>query len=134
MQLHLLKPSNELKAKKPRVGRGGKRGTFSGRGTKGQKARAGRRMRPAERELIQRLPKLRGVKHKGLGQKLPVLNVGDLDKIAAANDGVISEKTLGRRVKILGEGEIKTPIVIKALLVSKTAKEKIEKAGGKIIK
>jgi large subunit ribosomal protein L15 len=63
MQLHELKPFHPNK-KQRRVGRGGKRGTTSGRGTKGQKARAGHRIRPAERDLIQRLPKLRGFKNK----------------------------------------------------------------------
>lgn len=63
MQLHQLKPDHDLRAKK-RVGRGGKRGTTSGKGTKGQKSRSGHRIRPAERDLIQRLPKLRGFKNK----------------------------------------------------------------------
>ena len=63
MQIHELRQKTKSRAK-TRVGRGGKRGTFSGRGTKGQKARAGRRIRPAERDLIQRLPKLRGLKNK----------------------------------------------------------------------
>ena len=60
MQLHQLKPDHPNATIK-RVRRGGKRGTFSGRGTKGQHARAGHRIRPAERDFIQRLPKLRGV-------------------------------------------------------------------------
>ena len=58
MQLHELKPVYKTLRKK-RVGRGGKRGTYSGRGQKGQGARAGRKIRPAERDFIQRLPKLR---------------------------------------------------------------------------
>ena len=49
---------------KKRVGRGGNRGTTSGRGTKGQKSRAGRKIRPAIRDLIKRIPKKRGVKFK----------------------------------------------------------------------
>jgi ribosomal protein L15 len=60
MQLYQLKPIHPRISQK-RVGRGGKRGTFSGKGTKGQHARAGHRIRPAERDFIQRLPKLRGV-------------------------------------------------------------------------
>lgn len=60
MQLHQLQPLYKLKDKK-RIGRGGKRGTYSGRGQKGQKARAGHKIRPALRDLIQRLPKLRGI-------------------------------------------------------------------------
>lgn len=63
MQLHEIQPFHKNRDKK-RVGRGGKRGVTSGRGTKGQRARAGHRIRPAERDLIQRLPKLRGFKNK----------------------------------------------------------------------
>lgn len=63
MQLHELKPKHKRKKRK-RVGRGGKRGTYSGRGIKGQKARAGRRLKPVIRELIKRYPKLRGYKFK----------------------------------------------------------------------
>ncbi|OIO49751.1 MAG: hypothetical protein AUJ39_00315 [Parcubacteria group bacterium CG1_02_42_13] len=68
MQLHELAPIHINKGKK-RIGRGGKRGTYSGRGTKGQKARAGHRIRPAERDLIQRLPKLRGFNNKPKAKK-----------------------------------------------------------------
>jgi len=63
MQLHELQPTFPNKDRK-RIGRGGKRGTTSGRGQKGQSSRAGHRIRPAERDFIQRLPKLRGVKNK----------------------------------------------------------------------
>ena len=63
MQLHQLKPTHKAKAAK-RVGRGGKRGTYSGRGMKGQKSRAGARMQPLVRELIKRYPKLRGYRRK----------------------------------------------------------------------
>lgn len=64
MQLHELQPLNSSKKSK-RIGRGGRRGIFSGRGVKGQKSRAGHRIRPAERDLIQHLPKLRGAGNKG---------------------------------------------------------------------
>jgi len=63
MQLHELKPTIQNKSKK-RIGRGGKRGTYSGRGMKGQKSRAGRKIRPAIRDLMQRTPKLRGAKNQ----------------------------------------------------------------------
>ena len=130
MQLHDLKPKHPLKAKKPRVGRGGKRGTMSGKGQKGQKSRAGHRIRPAERDLIQRLHKLRGVKNRPHEEGMEVLNVSNLAELA--KDGVVSEKILGKKVKILGDGEIKTAITVEGLLMSKSAKEKIEAAGGKI--
>ncbi len=68
MQLHEISPLHKNREEK-RIGRGGKRGTFSGRGTKGQKARAGHRIRPAERDLIQHLPKLRGTRNKGVGRR-----------------------------------------------------------------
>ena len=61
MQLHDLKPTNKLKSKK-RVGRGGKKGTYSGKGVKGQKSRAGRKLEPPIRGLIKRYHKLRGYK------------------------------------------------------------------------
>src|SRR3989344_5256957 len=77
MQLHTLIPNHFSKAKK-RIARGGKRGTYSGRGIKGQKSRAGHRIRPAERDLIIRLPKLRGFKNKSLVPKPDVLTVGEL--------------------------------------------------------
>ncbi|MDO8466699.1 MAG: uL15 family ribosomal protein [bacterium] len=131
MQLHDLKPNHPLKAKKPRVGRGGKRGTMSGKGQKGQKSRAGHRIRPAERDFIQRLHKLRGIKNKPHEEGAAVLNVGVLAKMA--KDGVISEKVLGKKVKILGEGEIKVALTIMGLEISKSAQAKIEKAGGKVV-
>lgn len=138
MQLHELKAKN--KSRKPiRVGRGGKRGTFSGRGTKGQKARAGRRIRPAERDLIQRLPKLKGFRNKSLKVKPFVLNAFDLEKKIKGNAinkkalleaGLITEKI--NDIKILGTGAIKRPFQVEGVKVSKAAGKKIEKAGGKI--
>jgi len=59
IQLHQIQPEHKLKKKK-RVGRGGKRGTYCGRGIKGQKSRAGAKIRPALRDLIKRIPKKRG--------------------------------------------------------------------------
>lgn len=130
MQLHELKRKHTNKSKKPRVGRSGKRGTTSGKGQKGQKARAGRKIRPAERDYYMRLPKLRGIKNKPHEAPLDVINVGELGSFA--KDGTVSEKTLGRKVKILGTGEIKTKVTVEGLAVSKSAKEKIEAAGGNV--
>jgi len=59
MQLHNLAPRTKSK-KSVQVGRGGTRGKTSGRGTKGQNARAGRKKRPEIRDFIKRFPKLRG--------------------------------------------------------------------------
>ena len=124
MLLHQL-ASRFNKRASPRVGRGGKRGTTSGRGQKGQRAHAGRRIRPTERDLIQRLPKLRGRgthSHKPLKPKPRVINLKDIKRM----------KTIPKGIKILGEGEIKRVFNLEGILVSKTARAKIEKAGGTI--
>jgi len=139
MQLHQLKPTIKSKKKK-RIGRGGKRGTYSGRGQKGQKARAGRRIRPAERDLIQRLPKLRGFKFKPLKPKPVVVNLSDLEKKIKGD--VINRQTLlgaglirksDKRIKILGNGEVKRAFKVEGLEISQSAKKKIEAAGGQVL-
>ena len=139
MQLHELQTTHKQKSKK-RVGRGGKRGTYSGKGMKGQKSRAGRKMKPMEMDLIKRLPKLRGFKNKPLREKPLIINITDLEKRMENNiinnksllrAGVI--KKLNKKVKILGGGEIKKTFEIKGIPASKSVKSKIEAAGGKII-
>lgn len=142
MQLHQLKPIH--KPKKPkRIGLGGAHGSHSGRGVKGQRVRAGKRLKPIIREWIKRYPKLRGYKFKKVKLKPAILNVGILGRKFEA-DEIVSPKILiekklirkieGRipKVKILGEGEMKKALVIENCIVSKQAKEKIEKVGGKI--
>lgn len=59
MQLHQIQPLHKPKGKK-RIGRGGKRGTYSGKGIKGQSSRAGAKIRPEIRDLIKKIPKKRG--------------------------------------------------------------------------
>ncbi len=144
MQLHELKPIHKKKSRK-RVGRGGKRGTYSGRGIKGQKARAGRRLQPAIRSLIKRYPKLRGYRFKPLLEKPVILNIETLEKKFQSGDKVnpqiLLEKKLIRRikgktpeVKILGRapGKLTKKLIIEGCQVSKSAREEIEKAGGTI--
>ena len=142
MQLHQLKPKTKRKKKK-RVGRGGKRGTYSGRGMKGQKSRAGAKLQPAIRQFIKRYPKLRGYRFKGRKKKVVIVNIGDLEKRfkkdekinpqALLKKGLIS-KMKGRipEVKILGKGKINEALVVEGCQISRGAKEIIEKAGGKI--
>jgi len=145
MQLFELKPDHVGKDKK-RVGRGGKRGTTSGRGTKGQKSRTGHRIRPAEKDAIKNIPKLRGRgKHpfKSIQKKIAPVNIKRLDLLFQDGDR-ISPKILYHRgvlsrmqyisfvVKILGEGMTAKKFTIEQCTVSASAKEKIEKAGGKI--
>src|SRR3989338_5795233 len=130
MLLHELKPNHPLKKRKTQVGRGGKRGTTSGHGTKGQKSRSGRRIRTAERDFIQRLPKLRGSGNTRQSKQWQVVNIGDLEKLA--KDGIISSENTGE-IKILGNGELKKALTIKNIPISKSAQKKVEAAGGKII-
>ncbi len=142
MQLHELRPIHKKKSSK-RVGRGGKRGTYSGRGMKGQKARSGRLLKPAIRELIKKYPKLRGYKfgRQAKNRGLAVLNLDILEKNfkegEVVNPKTLSEKRLIRRtkgripqVKILGDGKIIKALTVEDCLISKQAKEKIEKANG----
>ena len=130
------------------MGRGGKRGRPSGRGTKGQKSRAGRRIRPAERDLIIRLPKRRGFANLPKSPKPAIFNLENLvpvlksahegkssvvlDQGFLKKTGLLPPKFRGD-VKILGNGEIKAPVEVRGLKVSEGAREKIERAGGKVI-
>ncbi len=145
MQLNNIKPKTKNK-KTMIVGRGGKRGKTSGRGGKGQTARAGNKRRPELRDFIKRIPKLRGrgiSPHKTIQTKPDTVNVGDIDAVFANGD-IVSPKTLmekyaiatleGRipNVKILSDGEITKKITVENCTVSAKAKEKIEKAGGSV--
>ena len=139
MLLHEIKTKYARDRKRPRVGRGGKRGYSSGRGQKGQGSRAGHRIRPAERDLIIRLPKLRGYKNKPFSE--PDAVVG-LDDLAALRGAKVTKEALfeagllnGSKVsvKILNNGEVSRAFEIaKNIKISASAKEKIIKAGGKI--
>ena len=132
MQLYQVKPIHRAKNKK-RVGRGGKRGTYSGKGIKGQKSRAGHKIRPEIRDFIKKIPKQRGYKFKSFRTKPTIINLKDLNE--KFSDGeVISPKTLlnkgliakvkGRipKVKILGVGELKKKIKIEGCKTSKSIK------------
>ena len=129
-----------------RVGRGGKRGKTSGRGTKGQKARAGHRIRPHIRDIIKKLPKLRGRgknSNKPVSAKPATVNLDRIDKSFEAGSSVtpstLLEKGLIQRidgklppVKILGTGEITKAVNFYDCIVSKSAQEKIAKAKGSV--
>ncbi|MDI6602922.1 MAG: uL15 family ribosomal protein, partial [Patescibacteria group bacterium] len=128
MQLQELKPIHKRKKRK-RVGRGGKKGTYSGRGIKGQKARAGRRLKPVIRELIKKYPKLRGYKFKQAKLKPAIVNIETLEKKFQAGEvvtpKVLLEKKLVRRikgrlprVKILGKGKLSKPLTVENCLIS----------------
>lgn len=149
MQLHELKPTQKRKVAK-RIGLGGKRGKTSGKGGKGQTARAGNSTRPEMREIIKKLPKLRGHgknRAKTVNNEIVsaiVVNVSALE-VAFENGaqvnptslvamGVISSRRkMAPKVKILGTGELSKKLTVTGCTVSKSAQEKIEKAGGTVI-
>lgn len=138
MQLHQLQPVHKLK-KRRRIGRGGKRGNYSGRGIKGQKSRSGHRIKPAEREMLLKIPKLRGFKNKPLSPKPAVINLSDLEKLnfktidkkSLISAGLIRKRT--KTVKILGTGNITKAFQIKGLAISQSARQKIEAANGEVL-
>lgn len=143
MQIHELKTPEGTKDKK-RVGRGGKRGKTSGRGHKGQKARAGNSMRPDIRDRIKKIPKKRGYKFGGHAAHPTVVNVNTINEKFTDGETVtpqtlfekgIIDRSNGRlpEVKILGDGELSTKLSVSACYVSGSAREKIESAGGSII-
>jgi len=137
MQIHELKPKHKNKDKK-RVGRGGKRGTTAGRGQKGQKSRAGRRIKPAEKYLIQKFPKLRGFKNKSK-KEIIVIKTSELEKISVngkINKEILKNKKIIKKnndlVKILYDKDPGKAFVISGIPLSKKAKEIILKNNGTI--
>lgn len=149
MQLHQLQRKNKNKSAK-RVGRGGKRGKTAGRGTKGQNARAGHRVRPEIRDALKKLPKLRGhgknrarTVNSSVIKPEPV-NLATIES-AFSNGEKVEPKTLvlkglvnkskGRipAVKILGTGILSKKITVSGCTISKSAKAQVEKAGGTVI-
>ena len=143
MQAHNLKRKNP-NYKSARVGRGGKRGKTSGRGTKGQNARAGRKKRPEMRDIIKKIPKLRGYRFNTI-KRFDVwpINLGVIEKIFS-NGATVNPSSLVKmevvelykgknpKVKILGTGEITKKVNVSGCAISVEANAKIEKAGGKV--
>jgi len=140
MNLSQLKPPRGQKHKKQRIGQGmgSGRGKYSGRGAKGAKSISGySRMRGFEggqMPLHRRLPK-RGFTNI-FKKEYAIVNLGRLDALEAASfdPGVLLElgviKKLNHGLKILGSGELKRAITVKAHVFSKSALEKIQAAGG----
>lgn len=144
MNLSELPKITQRKAK--RVGRGigsGKGGHTSGRGTKGQKARGkvklGFEGTKTKKSFVKKLPLLRGKgKFKPWGEKPEIVNLGDLAdwpiKTPVTVENLIKKGLVGegvRKVKILGNGEIKLALTVK-VATSKQAGEKITEAGGRV--
>ncbi len=132
MKLHELTPVYRSKPAR-RIGRGGKRGTYAGRGSKGQKSRAGTRIRPGFRggdnPIWKLFPKARGsakktdIKHKSFQlhrAKIAIMNLDDLERIYKDGD------TVTGKVKILGRGKLTKKLKFAPEVVfSKSAHDKV---------
>jgi large subunit ribosomal protein L15 len=142
--LENLKPFPKSKHKEKRVGRGhgSGHGKTSCRGYKGQKSRKSPDIAPwfegGQTPLIRRAPK-RGFKNP-FKVEYKIINIKDLIKKFQPHEVVdynsLKERGLlkgkNKPIKILGEGEIDIPLIVRVNAISQTAKEKIEKAGGKV--
>jgi len=159
MKLHDLRPAEGSRKPKTRVGRGiaAGKGKTAGRGTKGQKARAGGSIKPwfegGQTPLHQRIPKLRGFKNR-FKIEYEVVNVGAI--AAAAERGAFETdphakgktapitinqdvlravglvRTLNKPLKVLGDGDLSTPLFVVADAFTASARTKIEGAGGSV--
>ena len=143
MRLHELTPAKSSAKAKKRLGRGvgSGWGKTAGRGSKGCKSRSGGNIRPGyeggQMPLQRRLPK-RGFSNI-FGKRHAVVNIHDLgrfEKNAVVDEAALAAAGLvkGRRdgVKLLGNGEIAHALEVKVNLISKSARKKIEAAGGKV--
>ena len=144
MRQDKLSPAPGSKRARKRVGRGdgSGHGTYSGRGCKGQKSRAGYKMRPGfeggQLPLIKRLPQKRGfvnifrIEYSTVNiDRLNIFESGsEVTPEKLVSSGVI--KSLKYPIKILAEGNINHPLLVKANKFSAAAKAKIEAAGGKV--
>lgn len=148
MQLHNLKRKNENK-KSVSVGRGGKRGKTSGRGTKGQGARAGRKIRPEIRDMIKRIPKLRG---RGKNSNLSIetkpltISLSAIEKAYEAGNTVNPQTLIEKNIVSLYKGRIPKVKILapkkdeafskklsfENVLLSASVKALVEKAGGEV--
>jgi len=139
-----LSPALGSKRRRKRVGRGdgSGHGTYSGRGCKGQKSRSGYKMsrgfEGGQLPLIRRLPRKRGFTNI-FRTEYSIVNVGKLSMFEAGSEvtperlvvaGVV--KSLRHPIKVLAEGDINHPLVVKANRFSAAARAKIEAAGGEV--
>lgn len=143
MKLNELSPPKGSKTSRKRLGRGPGSGTgkTSGKGHKGHNARSGGGVRPGfeggQMPIQRRLPKV-GFANI-FKKKIAIVNIRDLskfesgsvvDEAALIRSGIIKGKRDG--IKLLSQGDIAVPLTLKVNGASRTAKEKIEKAGGKV--
>lgn len=146
MQLNSFAPRTKNKKPEP-VGRGGKRGKTSGRGGKGQTARAGHKIRPEARDIIKKLPKLRGHgKNRARSVKVnriavTAVNLAEIEANYRAGETVspaslvakgIVRRAKGRApfVKILGVGPLTKAFIVERCAISAVAQKVLLAAGG----
>ena len=146
MRLHNLVKSEGATRPPKRVGRGrgSGHGKTSGRGQKGQKSRAGLSQRPGFESghvpLYRKLPR-RGFNNANFKQLFAIVNLGDLAKlseeVSEVDRSVLEKAGIIRKddlpLKVLGDGAVERVFHVKANKFSKSAREKIEKAGGKVV-
>ncbi|MFY9584958.1 MAG: 50S ribosomal protein L15 [Candidatus Acidiferrales bacterium] len=143
VNLSNLRPPRGSRHRKVRVGRGmgSKLGKTAGKGNKGQKSRKGYSRRPGfeggQMPLHRRIPK-RGF-HNPFAREFAVVNVESLNAFAAGETVTpesLATRGLVRReradIKILGDGDLKVGLTVRAHAFSKSAQEKIARAGGKV--
>lgn len=141
ISIHTLHASQGSRKESTRIGRGGKRGTTSGRGTKGQRARSGGRNKLAlkgMRHIILQTPQRRGHANRPR-EKYACVNLGDLERAFDAGSHADPKQMIAKGlirgfakgVKVLGDGTLRKALTVKAHAFSASAREKIEKAGGK---
>jgi len=143
LTLSNLRPNPGAKKRKKRVGRGigSGHGKTSGRGTKGAGARSGKEKGPwfegGQTPLYRRVPK-RGFKNP-FKKEYAIVNLEVLENKFKENEEVtplvLRERKIVKKdlpIKVLGKGEIKKPLILKVHAISSSAKEKIEKVGGKV--
>ncbi len=139
INLSNLKPAKGSQKKSIKVGRGGKRGSYSGRGMKGQRARSGGKRGLKAfglRQTLRRIPKLRGF-HSAY-PKMAVVNIADLEKKFVSGDIVDAAKLIraglvdksNKGIKILGTGKLSKQLTVTADAFSASASAAIEAAGG----
>ncbi len=148
MQLHqLTRPASRKRPK--RIGRGGKRGKTSGRGTKGQKARAGRRIRPAVRDVLEKIPKRRGhgvnraksvvARPKPQAISLTALNATFPAGAKVTPRALVAARLLRkaggkpRPATIVAVGSLTKPLTVVGCRVTQRAREAIKAAGGEVL-
>lgn len=145
MKLHELQPKKGSRKQGDRLGRGysASKGASCGKGMRGQKARAGsgpmRGFEGGQMPLYRRVPKLKNFPRIHPPTPYTTINVGQLARLEANTEvtleslmeaGLITKKKHQAPLKILGDGELNVPLQVKANAFSKTARQKIESAGG----